>query len=161
MPVVSDADVIIHLSKLRKLFLLRLLYSEIAIPEYVKTEISGKVNDDIKDALASFLRVYPTSAEKAEIIAKRHGIHTGEAHVKTLGEELEAQLFLSNERKVRLAAKEEGFKVAGTIGIILKAAKSGKIERVEARAMLESMKADDFRIRPELIQEALSVLEEL
>jgi uncharacterized protein len=124
MPVVSDADVIIHLSKLRKLSLLRLLYSEIAIPKYVETEITGKANEDIKVALGSFLRVHPTSSENADKIAKRHGIHTGEAHVKALGEKLDAQLFLSNERKVRLAAKEEGFKVAGTIGIILKAAKS-------------------------------------
>lgn len=61
MPVVSDADVIIHLSKLRKLSLLRLLYSEIAIPRYVETEISGKVDEDIKrleeeKALITFLK---------------------------------------------------------------------------------------------------------
>jgi len=161
MPVVSDADVIIHLSKLRKLSLLRILYSEINIPKYVETELSGKTNEDIKEALGSLLRVHPTSAEDAEKIANRHGIHTGEAHVKALGEKLEAQLFLSNERKVRLAAKEEGFKVAGTIGIILKAAKSGKIEKSEAHALLERMKAEDFRIQPDLIQEALSVVEEI
>lgn len=161
MPVVSDADVIIHLSKLRKLSLLRLLYSKIAIPKYVEIEISGKANEDIKDALGSFLRVHPTSAEEADEIAKKHGIHVGEAHVKALGEKLKARLFLSNERKVRLAAKEEGFNVAGTLGIIFKAAKDGKIERAEARALLESMKAEDFRIQPDLIQEALSVIEEI
>jgi len=160
MPVVSDADVIIHLSKLRKLFLLRLLYSEISIPKFVETEISARANEDIKDALGSFIKVHLTSVEEAEEIAKRHGIHMGEAHVKALGEQLEAQLFLSNERKVRLAAKEEGFKVAGTICIILKAAKGGKIERAEARAILENMKAEDFRIQPDLIQEAISVIEE-
>jgi len=37
--VVSDADVIIHLSKLEKLSLLQTLYTEVAVPEYVKSEI--------------------------------------------------------------------------------------------------------------------------
>ena len=39
IPVVSDADVIIHLSKLEKLSLLQTLYTEVAVPEYVKSEI--------------------------------------------------------------------------------------------------------------------------
>ena len=39
IPVVSDSDVIIHLSKLEKLYLLQSLYTEVAVPEYVKSEI--------------------------------------------------------------------------------------------------------------------------
>ena len=39
MHVVSDADVLIHLSKLEKLPLLQSLYKEVAIPDYVKSKI--------------------------------------------------------------------------------------------------------------------------
>ena len=54
MPVVSDADVIIHLSKLRKLSFLQSLYTEVAIPEYVKTEILNKDDADIQNAIDAF-----------------------------------------------------------------------------------------------------------
>lgn len=161
MHVVSDADVLIHLSKLEKLSLLKLLYNEVAIPEYVKTEILRKDHKELQKAFNSFLRTYQTSGEKAEEIAKNHGIHTGEAHVKTLGERLNATLFLSNERKVRKAAKSEGFIVVGTIGIILKSLKTGIIEKSEAVALLEKMKAEDFRIHPDMIQKAIDAVNEI
>ncbi len=119
MPVVSDADVIIHLAKLGKLPLLRALYERVAIPEYVQQEITSKDDPGITEAIGTSLVVHPVSQEKAAMIASQHGIHIGEAHVKALGETLEAELFLSNERKVRKAAIEEGFRVTGTIGIIL------------------------------------------
>jgi predicted nucleic acid-binding protein len=132
MHVVSDADILIHLSKLRKLSLLQSLYKEVAIPDYIKFEILVKEDAEVRKALNAFLKVFTISEDKAQDIAKRHNIHVGEAHVKVLGDKLKATLFLSNERKVRKAAKEEGFAVVGTIGIILKATKNGLISRSEA-----------------------------
>lgn len=161
MRVVSDADVIIHLSKLDKLSILRDLYIEVAIPEYIRSEITGKDNPGIHEAINSFLKIFATSKDVAENIATKHGIHIGEAHVKALGEELKATLFLSNERKVRNAAKEEGFVVVGTIGIILRAAKKGLLDRAEALSLLEKMKSEDFRIHPDILQKASKTLEEI
>ena len=162
MRVVSDADVLIHLSKLEKLSLLQALYKEVAVPEHVKSEILVREDTVLQHAFNLFLKVATTSKDKAEKIAKRHNIHIGEAHVKVLGEEMKATLFLSNERKVRKAAKEEGFAVSGTIGIILKAVKVGLIQKSEAGALLGKMKTKDFRIHPEiLLQKAISAIKEL
>ncbi len=161
MRVVSDADVIIHLAKLDKLSILRSLYIEVAIPEYIKSEITGKDSQDVHEAINSFLKIFATSKDAAEDIALKHGIHIGEAHVKTLGEGLKATLFLSNERKVRRAAKEEGFAVAGTIGIILMAVKKGLLDGAEALSLLEKMKSQDFRIHPDILQKAAKMLEEI
>jgi predicted nucleic acid-binding protein len=161
MRVVSDADVIIHLSKLKKLSLLKALYSEVSIPEYIKLEILNKDSESIKDAIHSYLKVFNVSKDKAEEIATKHNIHLGEAHVKTLGEELKSSLFLSNERKVRQAAKEEGFKVVGTIGIILKATKMQIIDKSEAYSLFEKMKSPDFRIHPDILQKALLAIKEI
>lgn len=161
MRVVSDADVLIHLSKLEKLSLLKSLYNEVAIPEYVKAEIFIKGNAELQKAFDSFLKVLATPKDKADDIAKRHNIHVGEAHVKVLGEKLNAALFLSNERKVRRAAKGEGFIVSGTIGIILKAVKAGLIEKSEAGALLGKMKTKDFRIHPDILQEAINAIKEI
>ena len=87
--------------------------------------MTSKEDHGITDAIGSFLIIHlTTSQEKVLAIAYQHGIHIGEAHTKVLGEILNADLFLSNERKVRKAALEEGFRVAGTIGVILRAARS-------------------------------------
>jgi predicted nucleic acid-binding protein len=129
MPVVSDADVLIHLSKLEKLSILKALYKEVAVPEHIKSEVLVREDTKLQNAFNSFLKVSATSWDKAEKIAKKHHIHTGEAHVKVLGEELRATLFLSNEKKVRKAAKEEGFAVSGTVGIILRAVKKELIDK--------------------------------
>ena len=43
MRAVSDADVIIHLSKLEKLSLLQSLYTEVAIPDYIKEELKSSI----------------------------------------------------------------------------------------------------------------------
>jgi predicted nucleic acid-binding protein len=158
MPVVSDADVLIHLAKLTKLPLLRTLYKSVSIPAYVRQEIISKHDIGISEAVGSYLIIHHTSDEKAESIAAHHGIHLGEAHVKVLGEKLGASVFLSNERKVRKAAAEEGFHVAGTIGVILRAAHVEIITKPEAVALLELMKAEDFRIHPDLLQEAISTV---
>ncbi|MDD5434423.1 MAG: hypothetical protein PH343_03240 [Nitrospira sp.] len=91
-PVVSDADVVIHLSKLIKLSLLQSLYTEVAVPEYVKSEILNKNNVEIENAIKSFLRVFKTDENTAKAIAQEHGIHIGESHVKIPGEELKASL---------------------------------------------------------------------
>ena len=161
MHVVSDADVIIHLSKLERLSLLQSLYTEVAIPDYIKSEISSKHNESIQHAINSFLKVFAVSKDKTEKIASNHDIHIGEANVKSLGEELKASIFLSNERKVRLAAKEEGFKVVGTIGIILKAAGLKIIEKSEASSLLEKMRSPDFRIHPDILQKALQAVKDI
>ena len=161
MHVVSDDDILIHLSKLRKLSLLQSLYKEVAIPDYIKFEILVKEDAEVRKALNAFLKVFTISEDKAQDIAKRHNIHVGEAHVKVLGDKLKATLFLSNERKVRKAAKEEGFAVVGTIGIILKAMKNGLISRPEATSLLEKLNTQDFRIHPDILKKAIEATKEI
>ncbi|MDP3297154.1 MAG: DUF3368 domain-containing protein [Thermodesulfovibrionia bacterium] len=156
MRVVNDSDVIIHLSKLEKLSLFHSLYKEVAIPEHIKLEILIKKNIELQKAFNSFLKVFATSKDKAGDIAKKHNIH-----VKVLGEELKATLFLSNERRVRKAATEEGFIVSGTIGIILKAVKNGLIAKSEAVSLMEKMKAQDFRIHPDILQKVMNTIKEI
>ena len=104
-PVVSDADVLIHLAKLGRLSLLRMLYERVAIPEYVRQEITSKNNPGITEAINSYLSVHPVSPEKAAMIATQHNIHIGEAHVKALGESLSAKLFLSLTSAIRISRK--------------------------------------------------------
>jgi len=101
MHVVSDADIIIHLSNLNKLSLLKALYTEVAIPEYIKSEISGKHDESIQGAINSIFKVFHVSKDKADKIVKQHDIHVGEANVKSLGEELNASCTLQKIWEMR------------------------------------------------------------
>jgi predicted nucleic acid-binding protein len=162
--VVSDSDVIIHLAKLNKLDLIRELYECAQIPRYVELEMVRYQYDEvgiIEEAVRhGVLKVYETGDSKARSIAGRYGIHIGEAHVKVLAEELHAEIFLSNERRVRIAAKEEGFFVAGTVGVILRGMNQGCLTKEEAIKLLNKLKASEFRIHPNIIGGAMDSLEE-
>ncbi|MGB3457784.1 MAG: DUF3368 domain-containing protein [Halobacteriota archaeon] len=161
--VVSDADVIIQLAKLNELNLIKELYECAHIPRYVELEMVrcqyeevGIIEEAVRHGV---LKVYETDDSKARSIAERHGIHIGEAHVKGLAEELHIKIFLSNERKVRIAAKGEGFFVAGTIGIILRGMNQGCLTKGRAIKLLNKLKAREFRIHPNIIESAIDSLE--
>ncbi|MGB8217365.1 MAG: DUF3368 domain-containing protein [Candidatus Methanoperedens sp.] len=159
-PAVSDSDVIIHLAKLNELSLIKELYGCANIPEYVRSEMvryQYKEAELIEEAIyQGILKVHKTGGIRAKELAKRHGIHTGEGHVKELAEKLKAEIFLSNEKKVRIAAKTEGFIVVGTIGVILRCVTQNLLTIKEATGLLEELRGDEFRIHPDIINKAIN-----
>ncbi len=164
-PAVSDSDVIIHLTKLNELRLIKELYGCANIPEYVRFEIMHYRYDEtdlIEVAIdQEVLKVHKTADKRAREIAKRYGIHIGEGHVKELAERLKAGIFLSNEKKVRNAAKTEGFIVVGTIGVILRSVTQNFITVKEATELFEELKGDEFRIHPDIIIKAIDLCNRL
>ncbi|CAG1007965.1 MAG: DUF3368 domain-containing protein [Candidatus Methanoperedens sp.] len=158
-PAVSDSDVIIHLAKLNELRLIKELYGCTNIPEYVRSEILNYQYNEtglIEEAIdQKILKIHKTGEKIARELAKRYGIHIGEGHVKELAERLKAEIFLSNEKKVRNAAKTEGFIVVGTIGVILRSVAKNLLIAKEAIGLLEELKGEEFRIHPDIINKAI------
>ncbi len=150
---------IIHLAKLNELRLIKKSYGCSNIPEYVRSEIMHYRYDEtdlIEEAInQEVLKVHKTRDKRAREIAKRYGIHTGEGHVKELAEKLKAGIFLSNEKKVRNAAKTEGFIVVGTIGVILRSVTQNLLIAEEAIRLLEKLKGEEFRNHPDIINKAI------
>jgi len=160
--VVSDADVIIHLAKLNELILIRKLYDCAHIPRYVELEMVRYQHDEtriIEDAVRQeILKVYETDDSRVRSIAERYNIHIGEAHVKVLAEGIRADIFLSNEKKVRIVAKKEGFFVVGTIGVILRGTNQGYLTEEDTFKLLNKLKTSEFRIHPNIIDHAIDSL---
>lgn len=156
---VSDSDVIIHLAKLNELTLIRELYGCAYIPEYVEFEIVRYQYDEanlINEAIhQEILKVHKTSESRAKELAKKYGIHVGEGHVKELAEKMKVKIFLSNEKKVRAAARIEGFTVAGTVGVILRGVTENFLRVEEAVGLLEKLRGEEFRIHPNIISKAI------
>ncbi|MBD3256684.1 MAG: hypothetical protein GF383_16440, partial [Candidatus Lokiarchaeota archaeon] len=126
---VIDSDVLIHLAKLNQLELLKTQFSQIFISEtiYDETVVKGlstgkkdaqHLNEFIKQ---DFIKIEKASIEKTIEIMNIYKIHRGESSIFNLAEKMKVDYFISNEIKLRNAIKTEGFKVVGTLGIILKA----------------------------------------
>lgn len=162
LTVVSDSDVIIHLTRLNEMRLLSILYKTVHIPRYVEYEMINNQYDEaekIKDVIRKgILKVHETDDKRVKDIVKEYNIHIGEGHVKGLAEKLNARIFLSNERKVRLVAKKEGFHVVGSIGIVLRSVVENILSMKEAVVLLERLKDKEFRIHPNVIDSAIDSL---
>lgn len=167
MPAVSDADVLIHLAKLDRLDLLGRLYGPVLVPGYVKREaLPGKFPDEaaIAGAFAKGVLVaVEADSAAARRVAEAHSIDPGEGHVKAMAESRRAALVLTNESRVRQAARAEGFAVAGTLGVLLRAVKEGHLPKAEAAVLLERIAAEErmFRIHPALVRKAAEALKGL
>jgi len=84
----------------------------------------------VKEHIGKRIQIKNSSSSSMHIIRK-YSIHKGEAESILLAQETNA-LLLMNERDGRNAAKSEGIKVKGTIGILFDALRNGVIDREEA-----------------------------
>lgn len=122
MIVISDSTPLIHFGTINRLDLLRSMYGQIFITEAVHREVVtegialGKMDAFlIEKEIGNWIKVANPEGGAGEICS-RYGIHIGEAESILLARELNADLLLMNERDGRLAAKNAGVEVKGTIG---------------------------------------------
>jgi len=163
MIVVSDSTPLIHLARAGCIEILLSLYKEILITNEVYREVveEGKLleNEDawiIEEYVGKGFTVKsPTSS--SEYLIEKYVIHRGEADSIQLAKETGAQLLLMNERDGRNAAKREGLKVKGSIGVLFDALKAGIIKEEEAFSILEQFKdaPQVFWIEPAIIKAAM------
>src|SRR3972149_8086096 len=141
MIVVSDSTPLIHFAKAGRLDILFILYNKILITEEVYSEVveEGLILEKedaviIKEHIGKRIQIKNPSSSSMHIIRK-YSIHKGEAESIQLALEINA-LFLMNERDGRNAAKSEGIKVKGSIGVLFDAFREGVIDEEEALNVL-------------------------
>jgi len=162
MIVVSDSTPLIHLAKAGCIDILFSLYKEIYITKEVYREVveEGLILEQedaviIKEHIGKSLHVKNPGSSSGNIIEK-YSIHKGEADSIQLALEKEA-LLLINERDGRNAAKKEGIKVKGTIGVLFDSLKAGVIDNERALIVLSRFRDNpqDFWIEPDIIKSAM------
>jgi predicted nucleic acid-binding protein len=124
MTVVSDTTTVTTLLKGELEDLLARLFGEIQVPESVHDELLA-----FHDRLPDFIRVVPLSGSAPW---RLNVLGRGETDAIHLAQQLRADLFLSDDRKARVAAKEAGLACRGILGIFLQAKKAGMIDSVAA-----------------------------
>lgn len=140
--VILDASVLIALEKIKLLHILCKLYKEIILPEGVIAEF-GNVN----------IGCYSKRKIKSKLIkvlTQDLNLGRGEAEVIALAYESGTNVLI-DDLKARKIAEDFGLTVSGTIGLLLKAEKTGLISSAFEKA--KELKEMGFYVSDELLSE--------
>lgn len=157
MIVISDASPLIALAAIKKLDLLRALYSELVIPAAVYDEITAvrpmaPGANDVREA--EWIQVRSVK-NRALVEALTLELDAGEAEAIALAVELDADLLLMDERRGRIAATRLGRRVVGVLGLVIEAKAAGILPAV--RPVVDALTIEaGFRISQALLAKVLA-----
>jgi hypothetical protein len=153
MPVVSNTSPILNLAVIGKLSLVHDQFGDILIPNSVLEELRIKENlpgsQTIRKALKEgWLRIHKVSDQSLVRVLQRE-LDKGEAEAITLAVQVKAEWILLDEKEGRKIAKSLGLKVAGILGILLRARHEGRLPSMQ-KAMDQLRDRAGFHIGGEL-----------
>lgn len=125
MIVVSDTTPLISLLKIDRIDLLEKLFGQVLIPQAVFDELTADERfkleaDQIRRK--QFIKVKAVkNPEFASILKRATGLDQGESEAIILTDEQNADVLLMDEAKGRAVSFQMGFKIMGTIGILMAA----------------------------------------
>ena len=136
--VVADTTPLRYLVEIGFESLLPRIFTKVWIPGAVARELAAKGTPDIVRQWAGRL---PSWVEVREIVdpAFAHeasGLDRGEWEAIQLAQEIHANLLLIDERHGARIARQQGFAVTGTLGVLVEAARAGFVSIDEALARL-------------------------
>ncbi len=137
--IISDTSCLILLDKIQELDLLRKLYGQIITTRIVAEEFGGQ--------LPEWVIIRNPNNVKNQLILEM-SLDKGEASAIALAMEEVECLFIIDELKGRKIAKQLGFAITGTLGLIIEAKSSGHIAFV--RPLLDKIKQTNFRLSEQL-----------
>ena len=149
--VVADTGPLNYLVVIDAIELLPRLYDKVVIPSAVLAELTHPhAPSAVKtwaSALPAWVEVKTAAHDELDEI-----LDPGEAEAIILAEQLKADSVLLDEMEGRREALRRGLLVAGTIGVLEKAAERNLINLADAFSRLART---NFHIAPQLLQQAL------
>lgn len=142
--IIADTSCLIILEKIDELELLNKLFGEIIIT----TEIAAEFNKE----LPTWLVVRETGNKNYQRILEA-SLDKGEASAIAYAIEQDDCLLIIDDYKGRKYAKQLGIKITGTLGVIIDAKLSSRIESI--KPILEKIRKTDFRLSDQLEDYAL------
>jgi predicted nucleic acid-binding protein len=154
--VVCDAGPLIHLDELGCLNLL-LDFPKVLVPHAVWEE----VEKHRRSALNSVLTIVRTAAPgfasaELEAMGRVLALHRGEAEALRLAEVTSGCILLTDDSAARLAGRNLGLRVHGTLGIVLRAIRRKQRTKEEVVAILRSLPArSTLHVSQSLLQDII------
>ena len=162
MIVVSDTTPLITLMKAERLSILHSLFGEVRIPEAVFSEVTG--NETFKDEAeiirnSEYIRVVKVRDQRqVEFLQRVTGLDVGESEAIIYADETKADLLLMDEAAGRKVAQNMNLPITGSIGILIRAFKSGIITADEADDVFARIKRANRHMSEALINKALEMI---
>lgn len=131
--VVVNSSPLIHMAKIGQLELLKDFYRTVFIPEAVFREcvLEGKGRPEAQMIQkATWIKRSRVRDEKMVTLLSA-SLDAGEAETITLASEVSAGLIALDDAEARESARLMGLRITGTLGILLKAKKSGSIQSLK------------------------------
>lgn len=143
--IISNTSCLIILSKIGELDLLHQMYDTVTITREVFMEFT--------DQLPGWIKVQqPKDQYRQQLLEMQ--VDKGEASAIALALETDQSIIILDDWKARKLAERLGLSVTGTLGVIVKAKKSGMIPSIIP--YLDKIRETNFRISEELEQMALN-----
>lgn len=158
--VVSDASPLINLARVNQFNLLAAFYGQIVIPRAVYKEvvIRGEGREGSREVKeATWIDVQVPHDELAVRVLEAE-LGRGEASAIILAQELDAPLLIIDEIHGRRIALQLGLKVRGTLGILTRAKREGRI--ISVRQALDLLRVRGIWIDQKLYDKVLQIIGE-
>lgn len=164
MIVVSDTTPLISLLKIDRIDLLEKLFGQVLIPRAVFDELTlderFKLEAD-QIRRKQFIKVKAVkNPESASVLKRATGLDQGESEAIILTDEQNADVLLMDEAKGRAVSFQMGFKIMGTIGILMAAYEENELTADEVRACVEGLQRAGRHISQKQYQMLLDKLGE-
>ena len=159
--VVCDAGPIIHLDELDCLSLLN-DFDSILIPSQVWQEIAYHRHDALRnsDLALQELDVIIISNPAFQFLVRSLSLDLGEQAALPLMQNHQDAIFLTDDAAARLAAANLGYRVHGTIGILLRAIRRQQKTTEEVIAIMRELPhRSTLHIRKQLLEEIIVRIE--
>lgn len=156
--VISNTTPIISLLKVKKLELLKELYTELIIPEAVFDEIEKGNRKNYYQDLRKIDWIRIVKIANSDSVDYFFDLDKGEAEVLILAHEQNADLVIIDELAGRNYAKRLELNLTGTIGILLKAKEKKLISSI--KSILKELQVKGSWINPKLVEKALTLADE-
>ena len=159
--IVADACPVIFLAKLNQLELVRGVFpGKILLPDAVARELE---QENIPLAEQRRIRGFLKKCQIETVRSPQYAstsLSLADRCVLTLAGKHRDAIILTDDGLVRRIARSEGFTVAGTLGVLIRARRAGLIAKSIARQALNDLIArHQFRISIELFQDVLRYID--
>lgn len=143
MIVVSDTTPMISLLKIDRIDLLEKLFGEVLIPQAVFNELTTDERYRLEAEQIRHRQFITVRAvrnlKSVDILKRATGLDQGESEAIILTDEMNADILLMDEAKGRTVSSQMGFKIMGTIGILIAAYEEESLTADEVRACMEGL----------------------
>lgn len=157
-PIVVNTGPVIALEACGQLSLIGALHSRVVMPADVAAELARGAGGSPSGArwasAPEWIEVLPTTGLPPPLLAAH--LDPGEAAVVALALDQGISLVLIDERRGRMVARTLGLRVTGSVGVLLRAKKEGRLPSV--RRCIDEMRAKGVwlseRLRGSVLREA-------